>query len=129
MKLNKKTIKKLKRLFSLYNLAILVCIIVIAVSLYIIFKPNDNKIVTPSGIEVVQTNLKDGEEISEEQARKAAVKQFKILNEDVKEKDLNIIKIQRNNEKYYYITSVNNSLEIKINGGKVTKINAAPVEE
>lgn len=127
MKLSKKAKRTIKRIFNLYNLAILACIIIILGSLYIIFKPE--KVYTPSGIEVVQTNLKEGEEISEEQARKAAVKQFKILNENVEEDELNVVKIQRNNEKYYYITSVNNSLEIKIDGGKVTRINAASVEE
>lgn len=127
MKVNKKIKKKIKRIFNLYNLAILVCIIIILSSLYIIFKPE--KMYTPSGIEVVQTKVEEGEEISEEQARKVAIKQFKILKEDVKEDELNIVKIQRNNEKYYYITSVNNSLEIKINGGKIIRINSATVEE
>ena len=49
--------------------------------------------------------------------------------EKVKEDDLNVVTIQREGEKYYYITSKQNSLEIKIKGGKVTRINAAPVEE
>ena len=129
MKSNKNIGKKIKRFLDLYNLAIIICIIIIAVSLYIIFKPNNSGMLTRSGIEVVQSNTKKGEEISEKQALKIAVRQFKILNENVKEKDLNIIKIQRNNEKYYYITSANNSLEIKIDSGKVTRINAAPVEE
>ena len=129
MKSNKNIGKKIKRFLDPYNLAIIICIIIIAVSLYIIFKPNNSGMITRSGIEVVQSNTKKGEEISEKQALKIAVRQFKILNENVKEKDLNIIKIQRNNEKYYYITSANNSLEIKIDSGKVTRINAAPVEE
>lgn len=129
MKSNKNIGKKIKRFLDPYNLAIIICIIIIAVSLYIIFKPNNSGMLTRSGIEVVQSNTKKGEEISEKQALKIAVRQFKILNENVKEKDLNIIKIQRNNEKYYYITSANNSLEIKIDSGKVTRINAAPVEE
>lgn len=127
MKLSKKAKRTIKRIFNLYNLAILACIIIILGSLYIIFKPE--KVYTPSGIEVVQTNIKDGEDITEEQARKTAVKQFEILKEDVKEEELNVVKIQRNNEKYYYITSVNNSLEIKINGGKIIRINSATVEE
>lgn len=129
MKLNKNVSKKIKRFLDPYNVAIIICIIIIAVSLYIIFKPNNSENLTPSGIEVVQSNAKEGEEISEQQALEIAVKQFKILNEEVKEENLNIIKIQRNNEKYYYITSANNSLEIKIDSGKVTRINAAPVEE
>ena len=127
MKINRKLIKKIRKILNIYNIAILGCIILIAVSLCIIFKPN--KVVTPSGITVVQTDVKDEEEITEEKARKTAVKQFKKLNEKVKEDDLNVVTIQREGEKYYYITSKQNSLEIKIKGGKVTRINAAPVEE
>ena len=129
MKVNKKIIKRIKRIFSFYNLAIFACIIIILISLYIILKPDNDVVTTPSGITVVQTNIKEGKEISEEQAKKAAVDQFKILGENVKEEKLNVIKIQRKQEEYYYITSVNNSLEIKINDGKITRINAAPVEE
>lgn len=120
--------RETKTKYRLYNLAIIVFSIIIVVFLYIIFKPND-KVLTPSGLEVVQTNIKDDEEITEEQAKKVAVEQFRILKEDVKEEDLKLIKIQRNNEEYYYITSINNSLEIKIKGGKTTRINAALVEE
>ena len=47
----------------------------------------------------------------------------------LKKEDLKVIKIQREGEEYYYITSVENSLEIKIKGGKISRINAAPVEE
>lgn len=120
--------KKIKRLFSIYNLAILVSIIIILISLYIIFMPNEKTIIH-NGIEVEQSNIENEKQITENQAKKLAVKQFKKLKEDVKEEELNIIKIQRENEEYYYITSVNNSLEIKINGGKITRINAALVEE
>lgn len=127
MKINKKIMKKIKRSFSFYNFAIFACIIIIVISIYIILKPA--AVTTPSGITVVQTNIKEDEKISKEKAIEAAVKQFKILGENVKEEELNVVKIQRNQEEYYYITSVNNSLEIKINGGKVTRINAAPVEE
>lgn len=127
MKINKKIMKKIKRSFSFYNFAIFACIIIIVISIYIILKPAT--VTTPSGITVVQTNIKEDEKISKEKAIEAAVKQFKILGENVKEEELNVVKIQRNQEEYYYITSVNNSLEIKINGGKVTRINAAPVEE
>lgn len=125
---NKKMLRKIKRIFSFYNLAIAVCIIAIGVSLYIIFKPN-NTIKTSTGLEVVTTNIKQDEEISEKEAREVAVKQFKLLNEKVEKEDLKVIKIQREKDEYYYITSANNSLEIKILGGEVTRINAAPIEE
>lgn len=123
MKLN----KKLKKIFNLYNLAIVICIIAIAISLFIFFKPD--KKVTSYGLEVVDTKVKEEENITEENARKAAAKQFKKLGEKVKEADLNVTKIKRKEEEYYYITSAENTLEIKIKGGEITRINSAVVDE
>ena len=123
MKLN----KKLKKIFNLYNLAIVICIIAIAISLFIFFKPD--KKVTSYGLEVVDTKVKEEENITEENATKAAAKQFKKLGEKVKEADLNVTKIKRKEEEYYYITSAENTLEIKIKGREITRINSAVVDE
>lgn len=121
---------KIKEKFSLYNIAIAACIVIIIVSLYIIFKPNkNNEKVTVDGVEVVQTNKNESEEISEKEARKIAVKQFKNLGENVKEESLDLTMIQRKGEEYYYITSKKNNIEVKIKGGKVTKVNSSLVEE
>lgn len=118
---------KLKKILNLYNIAILMCILIIGISCFIIFKPEKN--VTSNGIEIVSSGVKDGENISEEKAKKIAVKQFKKLKEKTNEKELNIIKIQRDNKEYYYISSPENTLEIKINGGEITRINSVPVKE
>lgn len=123
---------KLKKILNGYNVAIFVCVIVIIGSLYIIFKPSapENEIKTASGIKVVNTNVKENDEITEENARRAAVEQFKRLGEKrVKTEQLNVQKILRNEAEYYYITSERNTLEIQIKGGKITKINSASVEE
>ena len=58
-----------------------------------------------------------------------AIKQFKKLGENINEKELKVMKIQRKGEEYYYISSKENTLEIKLKGGKVTRINSATVEE
>ena len=42
---------------------------------------------------------------------------------------INIIKIDRNGEEYYYVTSAENTAEIKIKGGQITRINSASVTE
>lgn len=123
MKLN-----KLKRYFNLYNLAILCCVIAVVVGLYFLLKSEKGK-TTQSGIEIVDTNIKEDGEISEEKAKEVAIKQFKNLGEKVSREDLNIKKIKRQGEEYYYITSKENTMEIKIKGGKITRINSAPVEE
>lgn len=127
MKIN----RKLKRVFNLYNIAILVCIIVILISLYIFFVPE--KVATEDETkqskteEVVQT--KEDKGISENKARKLAVKQLKKLGEEVKEDELEVIEIQRSGTRYYYITSKENALEIRIENGKIERINSELVEE
>ena len=120
---------KLKRYLNLYNLAILCCILIVVISIYFFFKPEENKIITPSGIEVIDTKTKENEEISEQKAKEAAIKQFKKLGEKTNKNDLTLKEIKRNGEKYYYITSKQNTMEIKIQGGKITRRNSAPVEE
>ena len=122
-------LKKLKRYLNLYTLAIVLCVIAVIVGLYFFLKPKKDKTTTPSGIEVVDTNIKGEDEISEDKAKDAAVKQFKKLEEKVSKEDLNIKKIKRQGEEYYYITSKENTMEIKIKGGKITRINSAPIEE
>lgn len=131
MKVNKKLRKVIKKIFKPYNLAISGCIILILISVFVIFKP-DNKNTLPDNsktsnvkTEVIKNDAKD---ITEEKARKLAKKQFKKLGENVKENELKVEKIQRKGEYYFYITSKKNTLEIKIDSGKITRINSVAVE-
>ena len=120
--------RKLKRALTPYNIATTICLIVLITSLCIILKPETKK--TPSGITVVSSKTKENEEITEEEAKELAIKQFKKIGEKNLEKDkINIIKIDRNGEEYYYVTSEENTAEIKIKGGQITRINSASVTE
>lgn len=129
MKVNKKFTKIIKKIFRPYNLAIFGCIIVILASMFVIFKPDTKNTTTEKSntkTEIIKTEEK---EITEENARKLAKKQFKKLGEkNIKEKGLNVEKIQRKGEEYYYITSEKNTLEIKIDSGKITRVNSVAVE-
>lgn len=129
MKVNKKFRKIIKKIFRPYNLAIFGCIIVILASMFVIFKPDTKNTTTEKSntkTEIIKTEEK---EITEENARKLAKKQFKKLGEkNIKEKRLNVEKIQRKGEEYYYITSEKNTLEIKIDSGKITRVNSVAVE-
>lgn len=112
--------KMIKRIFNLYNMAILGCTVIILISIYIIFKPEKKE--ETNNIETVQSK---NEEITEEEARTIAKKQFKKLGEKNIQKDkLQVKKIQRNGEEYYYISSAENTLEIQIRSGKITRINS-----
>lgn len=120
--------RKLKRALTPYHIATTICLIVLITSLCIILKPETKK--TPSGITVVSSKTKENEEITEEEAKELAIKQFKKIGEKNLEKDKsNIIKIDRNGEEYYYVTSAENTAEIKIKGGQITRINSASVTE
>lgn len=126
--------RKLKRIFNLYNLLILVCITVTVVSIVLFIKPDftswfGTKYKEVDGVKIVLTEMKEDDEIKEDQAKRVGVKQFKLLGEkDIKESDLKIQKIQRKGVEYYYITSSKNTMEIKIKGGIVSRINAVFVE-
>ena len=120
--------RKLKRALTPYHIATTIWLIVLITSLCIILKPETKK--TPSGITVVSSKTKENEEITEEEAKELAIKQFKKIGEKNLEKDkINIIKIDRNGEEYYYVTSAENTAEIKIKGGQITRINSASVTE
>ena len=97
--------------------------------MFVIFKPDTKNTTTEKSntkTEIIKTEEK---EITEENARKLAKKQFKKLGEkNIKEKGLNVEKIQRKGEEYYYITSEKNTLEIKIDSGKITRVNSVAVE-
>lgn len=122
---------KLKKIFNLYNLAIFTCIVVIIVSLYIIVNPNIDQVIRNIEEEVkIKENVSENnEEISEEQARKIAKEKFKEMDEKVKENQLEVIAIKRDNEDYYYISSEKNTMEIRKKDGKITRINSVKIAE
>lgn len=159
--------RKSRRLISTHSLLIILCLLLIAVSVHILFseedeeiivgqakeqtqaqnqvkdqeqnqtqvqtenqaKPtNNNEVTQKDEVKVVQSG-NSGNEITEQEARKLAAKQFKELNEKwVKEKELEVLEFSRANEYYYYISSKENTVEIKKDGGKITRINSVPVQ-
>lgn len=133
MKMNKKLVRKIKRLFKPYNLAIFACIIIIIVSLAIIIKPNGNNFSQKANNnENITTSQEESnkEEIKEKKAREIAKKRFEKLGErNVDENSLTVSKIQRDGDLYYYICSLNNTIEINVYSGKVTRLNTAVVDE
>lgn len=155
--------RKSRRLISTHSLLIILCLLLIAVSVHMLFsedveqmvvgkakeqtqvqnqekdqnqlqtenqtKPTANNQVTQKEDVKVVENGNSANEISEQEARKLAVKQFKELDEKwIKEKDLEVLEFSRANEYYYYISSKENTIEIKKNGGKITRINSVPVQ-
>lgn len=119
--------KKRKKGFNIRIFAIIICILIIIASLFIIFKPY--KIITAYGLEVFQPKIEKDEEITKQQAREIAIKQLEKMGENIEKEKLEVLELQRQDGKYYYISSQRNSLEIRIKGGEITRINAVPVKE
>ena len=130
--------RKSRRLISTHSLLIILCLLLIAVSVHMLFSEDVEQMVVGKAKEQNQEkdqeqlqteNRNSANEISEQEARKLAVKQFKELDEKwIKEKDLEVLEFSRANEYYYYISSKENTIEIKKNGGKITRINSVPVQ-
>lgn len=77
-----------------------------------------------------QLNNASQDSTSEEDARNIAVNKFKELGEsDVIKDKLSVKKIKKKDGEYYYISSVNNTLEIRIADGAITRINSVKVKE
>lgn len=111
----------MKKYFNLYHLLIIILIAIVITSIIIVFVQRKRS--TVDGIEIILSNVKEDEEITEKEARKVAVRQFAVLGENVNEEDLTVKKMTKQEEDYYYIVSRENTLEIKILGGQITRIN------
>lgn len=117
---------KLKKIFNLYNLAITACIVVIGVSLVIIFEPNLDTLFSKNNVSS-HGNVKVN--VSEENAMDIAKQKFEELGETgVKTEEFEVLKIARQGEEYYYISSKENTVEIKIETGEITRVNSVKVK-
>jgi len=71
----------------------------------------------------------NNEKITEDEAKDIAVQRFTALGEEnVSSTAISVKKIRRSGEEYYYITSAENTLEVKIKGGKITRVNSVIVD-
>ena len=149
--------KKSRSFISTQNLLIILCLILIAVAVHMLFSEEDEEMIVGQAKEQIQNQEKEqtenqtkttannevtkkedvkvvqsrnsANEITEQEARKLAAKQFKELDEKwVREKELEVLEFSRANEYYYYISSKENTIEIKKDGGKITRINSVPVQ-
>lgn len=144
--MKRKTKKWLKKHLNLYNLGIIVAVLMISISLIVIFRSNITAGFSAigstireityrpverdfNGVKVVASKKREDKEITEDEAREMAVTQFERLGENVNKDDLRIVKLKRNDNMYYFISSKENTMEISIVGGIVTRINAVVVPE
>ena len=107
-----------------FLIILLIAFVVWIATIYILDKTKnvfDGKIVS-------LVNLK--EKTPEEKVVETAIKRFKELGETgLKQEDLEVLKILRKGDYYYYISSPNNSLEIRISDGKIVRENSILEEQ
>lgn len=100
---------------------------IIIITLVTIFAVNIGKKISNGSISAVFSIDK---EITEEKAVDKALKRFeKMGEENLTKENLEVLKILRSGEYYYYISSPDNSLEIRISDGKIVRENSVLVEE
>ena len=145
--MKRKTVKWIKKHINLYNAGIIVAVLMILISLIVIFRSNiasgfsaigsTIKDITYhpverdfNGVKVVASKKREDQEITEDEAREMAVTQFERLGESGLDKDsIRVMQLKRNDDLYFFITSEENTMEIRIKGGTVTRINAVVVPE
>lgn len=71
---------------------------------------------------------KKQEDKQKEKAIEKAINKFTELGEQVKKDELEVLKIQRKGELYYYISAKENSVEIKIDTVEITRVNGILVQ-
>lgn len=112
-----------------YVVVFVIAVVVLAIFIYLKTTSKNEKFIF-DGVEIVELNIDNSETISEEKAREIAVLQFEKLGEsNLDIYNLKLKKIERNNGEYfYYINSSENTLEISVKGGVVTRINNVLIE-
>ncbi len=131
MKEENERISKIRKLNNRRrNVKIAICVIVLGIiEVTAFFTLKDN--FKPKSDESSQTseirNKNDDEQ--KKKALKVARKKFEELGEKVNEKDLEILKIERKGEFYYYISSKENTVEVRISDNKITRVNSVVVDK
>jgi uncharacterized membrane protein YhiD involved in acid resistance len=131
MKEENERISKIRKLNNRRrNVKIAICAIVLGIiGVTAFFTLKDN--FKPKSDESSQTSEihNKNDDKQKEKALKVARKKFEELGEKVNEKDLEILKIERKGEFYYYISSKENTVEVRISDNKITRVNSVVVDK
>ena len=125
-KLNKikqiKQIKNKKRIITIVSLILILIVIIVVMFLldkqYKTFGGSISEVFEINTNNKTNNTLSNEEDKQKQEAIKVAKKKFNELGENVEENNLEVLKIQRKGELYYYISSKDNTLEIRIKDNK-----------
>ena len=112
------------------NIRIIICSLVLGIIVIATFIGLKNNCNINYNIFIKTTeSRKDSDDIQRKKAINVAKKRFKELGEKVNEDNLEVLKINRKGEYYYYISSKENTLEVRISDNKITRVNSVIVDE
>ena len=125
-------IKNKKRIIAIVSLILILIVIIVVMFLldkqYKTFGGSISEVFEINTNNKTNNTLSNEEDKQKQEAIKVAKKKFNELGENVEENNLEVLKIQRKGELYYYISSKDNTLEIRIKDNKITRVNSVPVE-
>ena len=100
---------------------------IIGVAIFVGVKNNIN--IKGDGNDKTTEIRKDDEDKQKKKAINVAIKKFEELGEKVNKDNLEVLKIERKGEFYYYISSKENTVEIRISDNKITRVNSVVVDK
>lgn len=106
----------------------LILITIIGITIGTLYELDKSHKILGGNLESIFTRKESTEDKQKEKAIEKAINKFKELGEQVKKEELEVLKIQRKGELYYYISAKENSVEIKIDTMEITRVNGILVE-
>lgn len=100
---------------------------IIGVAIFVGVKNNIN--IKGDGNDKTTEIRKDDEDKQKKKAINVAIKKFEELGEKVNKDNLEVLKIERKGEFYYYISSKENTVEVRISDNKITRVNSVVVDK
>lgn len=123
-----KRIKRKKKTILL-SIGIIITILIVCIVLFVLKEANVIGKNKNQSFGVAQSITENSDEQKKKKAIDVALNKFHELGENVNENELEVMKIKRKNEYYYYISSKQNTVEVRLSDNKITRVNSILVEK
>lgn len=123
-----KRIKRKKKTILL-SIGIIITILIVCIVLFVLKEANVIGKNKNESSGVAQSITENSDEQKKKKAIDEALNKFRELGENVNENELEVMKIKRKNEYYYYISSKQNTVEVRLSDNKITRVNSILVEK
>lgn len=123
-----KRIKRKKKTILL-SIGIIITILIVCIVLFVLKEANVIGKNKNESSGVAQSITENSDEQKKKKAIDVALNKFRELGENVNENELEVMKIKRKNEYYYYISSKQNTVEVRLSDNKIIRVNSILVEK